>query len=116
MREDKLDPESEASFQKRVKETAEWFGWMTFSIRQSTIVSAKTGKRVSVVTKAGWPDVVLGKGARVLFREIKTDTGKVSPAQQKWGDLLLRAGCDWDVWRPRDWNEIERTLGAVSGG
>ncbi|WP_142133358.1 VRR-NUC domain-containing protein [Arthrobacter sp. SLBN-83] len=52
----------------------------------------------------GFPDLVLvsPKRARVLFRELKTDVGRVSPDQRKWVDGLTAAGADAGVWRPAD--------------
>jgi hypothetical protein len=49
----------------------------------------------------GWPDLVLcGRG--LLHRELKTDQGKLTAEQERWGDKLRRAGADWAVWRPAD--------------
>lgn len=46
---------------------------------------------------------------RILFVELKSDTGKVSPEQQAWLDALSPYSC---VWRPSMWHsgEIERAL------
>lgn len=46
----------------------------------------------------------------VLYRELKSDRGRLSMEQEAWGDLLVRAGCDWAVWRPSDWSQIEAEL------
>jgi hypothetical protein len=51
---------------------------------------------------AGWVDEVIGGPRGVIFRELKTATGKVTPEQQAWIDLLARAGMDVAVWRPAD--------------
>lgn len=51
---------------------------------------------------AGFPDLVLVGGGRVLFRELKTEKGRMSPAQQQWIDEINRNGGDADVWRPTD--------------
>ena len=61
---------------------------------------------------AGFPDLVLVRGDKILFRELKTDSPKsqCTPAQKEWLELLERAGCDVGVWRPRDMDEIVRTL------
>lgn len=63
-------------------------------------------------SEPGWPDLVLAsaKQRRVLFIELKTDTGRVSKAQQKWLDLLLACGQEAAVWRPADWPAIMRIL------
>ena len=49
----------------------------------------------------GWSDLVLC-ARRLLYRELKTDRGKVTAEQERWGDRLRRAGADWAVWRPED--------------
>ena len=59
---------------------------------------------------AGWPDLVLVAPDRILFRELKSATGKLSPAQEAWGTRLTGVGCDWGVWRPADWDRIVNVL------
>jgi hypothetical protein len=60
---------------------------------------------------AGFPDVVLARrGSPLLIIELKTETGKLPPAQAEWIAVLLSAGVDARVWRPSSWPEIERTL------
>lgn len=62
----------------------------------------------------GWPDLVI-IGSKVIYRELKTEIGGVSPAQKRVGERLTKAGADWDVWRPRDLRSgaIERQLRAA---
>jgi hypothetical protein len=59
----------------------------------------------------GWPDSTI-IGSRVLFRELKTQAGRVTSDQQAIGDMLKAAGQDWQVWRTSHWlsGEIERQL------
>ncbi len=52
-------------------------------------------------SKKGFPDLVLC-GSRLLYRELKTQVGKVTAEQEKWGTRLKCAGQSWDVWRPGD--------------
>lgn len=55
-------------------------------------------------SEPGFPDLVLvsSRHGRILFRELKTDKGRVSPDQRKWIDGLTAAGADAGVWRPED--------------
>lgn len=54
----------------------------------------------------GWPDYVFAlRSGKIIIRELKTRTGKVSPKQQVWIGLLERGGIDIAVWRPEDWPE-----------
>lgn len=50
-------------------------------------------------TGPGWPDWVI-VGHRVLYRELKSEAGRLSPDQRAVADRLIKAGADWAVWRP----------------
>ena len=52
--------------------------------------------------KAGLPDLIVVGPHGVLFRELKTTTGRVTPEQRDWLVELAAAGADADVWRPTD--------------
>jgi len=55
--------------------------------------------RNSKGSAAGWPDwVIVGRG--ILYRELKSEAGTVSPDQKHVGELITRAGGNWAVWRP----------------
>ena len=60
----------------------------------------------------GFPDLVLVRGKRVLWRELKPASGSPTPAQREWLDRLTAAGQDADIWRPGDWisGRVEREL------
>jgi hypothetical protein len=47
----------------------------------------------------GYPDWTI-TGKRVLFRELKSQRGRVTAEQQEWLDALTAAGEDAKVWRP----------------
>jgi hypothetical protein len=57
--------------------------------------------RNSKGSQAGWPDWVIIGRAGILYRELKTESGTVSPEQRHVGELITRAGGNWAVWRPR---------------
>ena len=86
----------EKSFQASVVQLARLLGWRVFYVRNSR------------GSPGGWPDLVMAKD-RVLYRELKVD-GRLTAEQAEWGDVLTRAGCDWRVWTPDDWPEIEAEL------
>lgn len=52
----------------------------------------------------GFPDLVLVSEhrCRALFRELKTDTGRLSPDQFDWITSMSLAKLDAGVWRPAD--------------
>lgn len=65
-------------------------------------------------SQRGWVDLVLLGSRGVLFRELKSATGKVTPDQRQWIDGLRAVGLDADVWRPADWpTRIQRELSAL---
>ena len=73
--------------------------------------------------RAGFPDIVATDGSRILFAELKSEDGEVSPAQKGWlNDLWLvserarresRGGAslfpavDVRTWRPSQLDEIQ---------
>lgn len=52
-------------------------------------------------SQPGWPDWTI-IGSRVLFRELKSQYGRLTSEQRTVGYLLQAAGESWDVWRPTD--------------
>jgi len=72
--------------------------------------------RNSIGSAKGWPDwAILGpRGA--VFRELKTETGKLTVDQRRVGGKLICAGLDWSTWRPRDLLDgtIARQLAAIA--
>lgn len=88
---------TEKQFQTQIVMVAKANGWMVYHTYDS--------RR----SEPGFPDLVLVRD-RVLYREIKTDTGRVSKAQQEWGDVLTKAGADFAIWRPRDLKSIVSEL------
>lgn len=60
----------------------------------------------------GFPDLVLVRPPRIIFAELKSDTGKLSVEQKVWLDAL--GACTFStavhVWRPKDFDDIIRTL------
>ena len=60
-------------------------------------------------SEPGFPDLVLVKH-KCIFRELKTDKGRITEPQKLWINKLQEAGADAKIWRPKDWDEIEETL------
>lgn len=59
---------------------------------------------------AGFPDEVLVRPPRIVFAELKTETGKIAPAQADWLDLLHACGLEVCVWRPSMLDDVARFL------
>ena len=41
-------------------------------------------------------------GRKVIYRELKTEAGRLTREQEEVGRRLQRAGANWRVWRPSD--------------
>ena len=89
---------AEKRFQAAIVQLAGLLGWRVFYVRDSR------------GSPGGWPDLTLCKCERLLVRELKTTTGRLSREQAEWGRALTAAGVDWRVWTPADWPTIEATL------
>lgn len=60
-------------------------------------------------SEPGFPDLVLVRD-KVLYRELKTEKGRLSVPQKEWGQSLSEAGADYKVWRPSMIEEIYKEL------
>lgn len=105
--------QTEKAFQAAVRQYAELRGWRVMATTRSKF------------SPAGEPDLRMVRGARFVWAELKSDTGRLSQAQQEClADLRKFAGrmnhalppCSSDigvgvyVWRPDDWPSIEAVL------
>jgi hypothetical protein len=95
----KLPPVSEAAFMAQVFQFAAFHHWMYFHTHDSRH------------SASGFPDVVFVR-ERVIWAELKRESGRVSPEQKGWLDRLQAAGQEVYLWRPSMWGEIEAVLGA----
>lgn len=89
---------TEKEFQVQVVEVARACGWHWYHSHDS--------RR----SPAGFPDLVLVRGDRLIFAELKRESGRVTEAQRDWIDAL--SGGPWTacVWRPSDWETITAML------
>jgi Holliday junction resolvase len=90
---------SEADFMAQIVDAATKTGWAVFHVYDS--------RR----SAAGFPDLVLVRGATLIFLECKSAKGRVTPAQQRYIDQLKQVRYVYaDIARPEDWTDIEATL------
>lgn len=100
---------TETAFQAQVLELAELLGWHGMHVRRSKV----RGDRWATATSlAGWPDLFLWHEhqRRTIAAELKTDTGRPTLEQTAVLTSLARAGVETHVWRPRDFDTVERCL------
>ena len=62
-------------------------------------------------SEAGFPDLTMVRGVRLIFAELKSHKGKLRPEQETWLQQLSGVpSVEAYVWRPLDWPEIEKVL------
>lgn len=103
----------EVTYYATIIEVARITGWRVHHQR-----STRAGTPIQ--GDAGFPDLVLvHPRGHVLFVEVKSDRlgAKLTPAQEAWGDALLRAGARWQVVRvPSGLDELCQTLADLGVG
>ena len=95
---------TEAVLQARTEAAARQLGWLAYHAPDNRPVTARSGRRYVQHVEPGFPDLVLvhaGQG-RILYRELKTQGGRIRPEQTRWMGDLEAAGADVGVWRPAD--------------
>ena len=91
-------PITEKDFLQQVKDLALLCGWRSYHTWGS------------FHSPSGFPDLVLVRSDRLIFAELKSDKGKVSPDQTAWQEALAGTGNDVYLWRPSEWDSIVEVL------
>jgi hypothetical protein len=98
----------EADLQAAVMDIARLFGWRSCHFRPAQ--TAK-GWRTPIEGDKGFPDCVLARDDRLVFAELKSATGKLTPDQVEWIDRLAHVrSTEMYVFRPTDLDDIARVL------
>ena len=71
---------TERQFQAQVEKYLRLMGWIVFHTRYS------------IGSSPGFPDICACRAGRLAMIELKTSTGKISPAQAEWGEALAGVG------------------------
>ena len=88
---------SEKALLATVLELGEAYGWMVYHV-MDTFPAAR-------VTARGFPDLTMirPEGGTLLFIELKSEKGRLSPEQKRYRDALSNCeGCHYYLWRPSD--------------
>lgn len=88
---------SEKEFMGSVIALAKEYGWHVYHVY------------FSQNSEPGFPDLVLVR-ERVIFAELKKETGKQTKVQFAWEGWLLDADAEVYCWRPSSWPEIVKVL------
>jgi len=90
---------TEKAFLQQVRDLAELCGWLVYHTYDS--------RR----SPEGFPDLVLVRGDKVIFAELKSEKGRVRPEQRMWLDALEKVRkAEACLWRPSDWDRIVEVL------
>jgi hypothetical protein len=91
---------AEEDFQAKLLAYAHQRGWLIYHPYRS------------LKSKEGYPDLTMVRLKRVVFAELKSETGKESNAQTEWRRALERVGGHVEayLWRPSDWAGIAEVL------
>lgn len=93
---------------RTVTELAELLGWSWVHFRPArTIHGWRTP--ISGPMGAGWPDLLMVRGDRLIVAELKRDGAKPTHEQVRVLDLLAGVA-EAHVWRPADWSAVEVAL------
>lgn len=98
---------TEAQWQRTVVGIAKAYGWRVY-------VPPIPGRRADNTvrdTAPGWPDLTLVRDHRLVFAELKRQTGRTTPAQDDWLVALNGVpGVNAFVWRPLDAEQVKQVL------
>ena len=99
----------ESHFQNSVIMLAKLHGWL---IMHTRAVEIRPGVwKTPLQGHAGYPDLTLAHRYRgVIFAELKSTKGRLSPLQKAWHETLSEAGAEVYVWRPDDIDAISKRL------
>lgn len=91
---------TERDLREQVRELCELYGWLIY-FSWSSIHSPR-----------GFPDLVLAhpEKKRVIYAELKSEKGKLTPQQEEWIAALGDCGQEVYVWRPENFEQIVEVL------
>ncbi len=90
---------SEERFQSEIRKLATlrgWLCWHAYDSRRSP---------------EGFPDLTLVRPPRLVFAELKSEHGRLTPSQELWLETLGAVpGVEVYCWKPHDWARLEEVL------
>jgi hypothetical protein len=100
---------SEAQIQTAIRARLQWLGCLVMSIPNEGKRSVIAGRRMkSTGLSAGAPDLLIYRHGKHALIEVKSDTGRLSPAQVEMHTRLAKQG--WTVHVVRSQDEAVRAL------
>ena len=97
-------PITEDEWLRSVGDALDLTGWAWIHPRPARRAQGKWTTPTQGNSAKGFPDIVAVRPPRVLWLELKTERGRVSPEQDDWLERLRTSGQEAYVIRlPRDW-------------
>ena len=84
---------TEGQFQSWVVDVAKEKGWRVH-------VTLKRMRKASIVADPDWPDLEMLRGPRLVFAELKAESGRLTDGQRKVLEMLNVAGQEVYLWTP----------------
>lgn len=109
---------SERELTRAILECARLLGWRVAHFRAARV--RRGGRDVYETPVAadgrGFPDLVLAHKlqGRLIFAELKTETGRTRPDQDEWLRALHHGPAEVFIWKPTDW--LDGTVESVLRG
>lgn len=98
---------SESAFQAQLEHLLRIYGWKYTHFRPAQV----RGRWMTpLVGDAGFPDIVATNGESIIYVEIKSAVGRLSPGQKAWRNHLESAGAEYYLWRPSDLEEAKNII------
>jgi len=98
----------ERIFTAQIIQLCKAFGWRVAHFRPGM---TKRGRwKTAMSGDIGFPDLVMARPPRLIFAELKSAKGRISPEQAIWLEYVGRCNVEKYEWRPAMINEIERIL------
>jgi hypothetical protein len=104
---------TEADFQATVIKLAQYLGWKVAHFRGVRVLRANGSIRYQTPVQGdgrGFPDLVLVRRKRLIFAELKSEKGVLSPEQKEWLEAVEAGGGEAYTWRVHDMDEIQAVL------
>ena len=106
---------SEADLQRLIVGLAQTLEYLVQHCRRSM---SQSGRHLTAIQgDKGYPDLTIVGHGRIIFAELKSEKGRLTPGQHEWLEALALAESDdgrveVHIWRPSQWlsGEIEKVL------
>jgi Holliday junction resolvase len=108
-----LLPTLEAEWMVTIGDALDLTGWAWIHHRPARRKGGKWTTPTQGNSSKGFPDIVAVRSPRVLWIEVKTNTGRTTPEQKQWVESLRSSGQEAHVLHfPRDWHRFDALIAA----